>query len=176
MLDYTNNIPGWIHQEEMEWLYETAKSMESIVEIGSWKGKSTHALLSGIPSTGAVYAIDHWNGQLGDPDVDKNYYPEVDEKDVFDQFLRNTRDFNNLIPMKMTSMEALKMFKPGQVDMLFIDGSHTYEGFKKDFYGWREIPRKLLCGHDVQWEGIKKVLEESGLKYQICKTIWYVYL
>ena len=53
---YTNDIEGWMEQTELEWLYSIASEMESIVEIGSWKGRSIHALCTRCKGT--VTAID----------------------------------------------------------------------------------------------------------------------
>ena len=53
---------GWMYPEELEWLYEAAKRMNSIVEIGSWQGRSTYVLLSGC--RGPVVAVDKWDVEL----------------------------------------------------------------------------------------------------------------
>lgn len=55
-----SHIQGWMTVEELNWLLETGKAMESIVEVGSWKGRSTFAQCSsGCPR---VYAVDHFKG------------------------------------------------------------------------------------------------------------------
>ncbi len=36
-----NQIKGWMNGKDLLWLFNTAKRMESIVEIGSWKGMIT---------------------------------------------------------------------------------------------------------------------------------------
>jgi len=48
--DYkATQIEGWMSYAELIWLNLTAKKMNSIVEIGSWKGRSAHALASACP-------------------------------------------------------------------------------------------------------------------------------
>ncbi len=49
-------IQGWMSLKELNWLYQQAKKCDSILEIGSWKGRSTHALLSGCK--GIVTCVD----------------------------------------------------------------------------------------------------------------------
>jgi hypothetical protein len=44
---YDLSIPGWMTEDELRWLHETAKSMASVVEIGCYQGRSTFALLQG---------------------------------------------------------------------------------------------------------------------------------
>ena len=39
--------PGMGAEVELVWLYEMAHKMETIVEVGSYQGQSTHALLTG---------------------------------------------------------------------------------------------------------------------------------
>ena len=55
-----NRITGFMSEPELTQLYKWACECESIVEIGSWRGRSTHALLSGCK--GKVYAVDHFGG------------------------------------------------------------------------------------------------------------------
>jgi hypothetical protein len=35
-------IEGWLHPVEIEWLEKTARTMKSVLEVGCWKGLSTH--------------------------------------------------------------------------------------------------------------------------------------
>ena len=53
-----NGVEGWMLDSELEWLEEKAKTMDSIVEIGAWKGRSTLAFCKSCP--GMVWAIDPW--------------------------------------------------------------------------------------------------------------------
>ena len=64
-------IRGWMELEELLWLNQTAKNMDSIVELGCFCGRSTYALLSGCMEhnaghpNGTVYAVDcHWCGTM----------------------------------------------------------------------------------------------------------------
>src|SRR5262249_2703020 len=63
VLELISDIPGWLTDEEAEALYELARRCRGdgvIVEIGSWKGKSTVCLGIGSQEGNAVpiYAID----------------------------------------------------------------------------------------------------------------------
>jgi len=152
-----DNIPGWMTKKQLDWLYHTSKGMESIVEIGSYKGRSTHALLSGCKGT--VWAIDPF-GNYGE------------EKDFYQDFLKNVGHFKNLKSLKMTSEEAVKQFKDKSVDMVFIDGGHTTEEVKQDIEMWLPKAKKLICGHDYQGDDVKQAVDEKLKQVDVLNNIW----
>jgi glycosyltransferase involved in cell wall biosynthesis len=164
---FTTNVDGWMTDQELNFLYQLSKKYNTISEIGSWKGRSTNALLTGCK--GMVTAIDHFQGS--------------DEKDlthgavgIYEQFLENTKWANNLEVYKMSSEEASK--KDEKFEMVFIDGEHTYEGVKKDIELWRGKATKIICGHDYcdAWKGVMKAVDESFEKVGVVGSIWYVVL
>lgn len=65
------SIQGWLQDKEGVSLYKFARfntPKPNIVELGSWKGKSTVWLASAIKDRGEgiVYAIDHWKGSTNE--------------------------------------------------------------------------------------------------------------
>ena len=153
-MSYTNNIAGWICDIELQWLYSTAKEMETIIEVGSWKGRSTHALLSGCPGT--VWAVDHW---LGSKDDEGQL--EAKDHDIFEVFKQNVGHFENLKIIKAYSIEAAKQFEERSVDMVFIDGDHSYEEVKDDIAAWLPKAKKLICVHDYCWPSVRQAIVEA---------------
>jgi predicted O-methyltransferase YrrM len=165
-------IEGWMSTTELEWLFTNAKKMRQVVEIGSWKGKSTHALLSGCP--GPVYSVDTW---LGSPNERAGAHHEATEKDLHALvFLPNVGHFENLRVMKMESMEAVKQFSSKSVDMVFIDGSHDYANVIADINGWLPKTRLLICGHDSGQDGVPQAITEVFGSPKVVDRIWYVWL
>ncbi len=161
-------IGGWMTEEELQWLYDTAKIMNSIVEIGCWKGKSTHALLSACKGT--VFAVDHFKGNIDQID---NHHREVLTNDVSKVFIKNVGHFPNLQLLEMDSIQASKQFKEKSIDMIFLDGGHLKEEVIEDIQVWKSIGKKLLCGHDYHEHGIKPALEELGIiPDRIFGSIW----
>lgn len=159
---YNNDIDGWMSKEELSWLHKVAGTMDSIAEIGSWKGRSTHALLTACKGT--VTAIDHFKGSPGEQ-AHKGIKP-------YDDFKKNVGMFKNLKVLKMSSDKAVD--KVGKVDMVFIDGAHTYEAVKNDIEKWLPKTKKLICGHDFQWPGVQQAVTEKLGFVHTCGTIWYV--
>ena len=156
-LAYKNSISGWMIVEQLDWLFEVSKVMKSIVEVGSYKGRSTHALLSGCKGT--VSAVDPFTdyGKKG------SYYKD---------FMDNVGEFKNLKPFKMTSEEASKKFKDKSVDMVFIDGGHSYKDVKKDIELWLPKAKKLICGHDYQGADVRRAVDEKFKRVSNINNIW----
>jgi glycosyltransferase involved in cell wall biosynthesis/precorrin-6B methylase 2 len=140
-----NTIPGWTNDTDLLWLFNMAKEMESVVEIGSGKGRSTHAILSACK--GAVYAVDHFSGN-------------VDEPEIYKEFVKNVGSFKNLEVLKMTSEMAVRQFEDGSVDMVFIDGNHSYEEVLADIKRWLPKAKKIICGHARRNWQVKKAVRE----------------
>jgi predicted O-methyltransferase YrrM len=162
------DIQGWMSDPELLWLYDAAAGRKKIVEIGCWKGRSTHALCSGC-TDGTVFAVDHFRGNPSEID---GAHAEAKTTDIFSIFLDNTKDFENLIILRKPSAEAARMFKRNSIDMVFIDGEHTYEAFKEDFETWLPLCSGLFCGHDANMEGPEKYLREQGIKFIQKESIW----
>jgi hypothetical protein len=168
-----NKIEGWMSDEELNWLCVIGSLMENIVEIGSWKGRSTHALLSsGCPS---VTAVDHWQGSIDSIGNLEFAHKEVLEFDIYQHFIDNLGHFKNLNVLKISSIAASKCFAKSSVDMIFIDGGHTKAEVKADIEAWLPKCKKLLCGHDYEQSFIPDIAKELGLNVKVVAgTIWAV--
>jgi hypothetical protein len=167
-----NDIQGWMSNMELQFLYQQASRCQSVLEIGSWKGRSTHALLSGCPGT--VTAVDHFQGsaQVGDA---TNWMGKTE--DVYGQFQKNLAGFDNLEVLRMSSDEAKLKLGDTKFDMIFIDGEHSYEAVKHDIVLWKDNAGIILCGHDycVPWPPVMQAVDESIQKDGVCDSIWFKY-
>ena len=164
-------VDGFMSEEELTWLYNTAKQMESVIEVGSWKGRSTTALLEGCK--GPVLAVDNWSGH--DPASNGLLEETVAREDVFGQFSHNTQAYENLSILKGDSSSLGKEWdKPA--DMVFIDGEHTYEGCKADIEAWGPKARKIIAFHDYNqaWPGVMQAVNEKYGIPEVVGTIAYV--
>jgi glycosyltransferase involved in cell wall biosynthesis len=167
-------IEGWMTPEELEFLYQKSKEMKTVIEVGSWKGRSTDALLSGCKGT--VTAVDHFQGS---DDVNDSTKELGQKEDVYSQFIENVGHYKNLRIHKVSSDLAARALEGLKFDMVFIDAEHTYEGVKKDILMWKDKARVLLCGHDYQigWPGVMKAVNEVVGKIDgVVGSIWYKYV
>ena len=169
---YDKAIEGYMRWPELMFLYETAQKMDNVVEVGSWMGRSTDALLSGCKGT--VTAVDTFAGSDDSGDA-TNWIAK--EKDIYAEFMKNVGHYPNLEVMKMTSEAAAGLIPDKSVDCVFIDALHTYEGVKKDIELWRNKPTKILCGHDFDeraWPGVCAAVRELlGEPHGVADSIWW---
>lgn len=154
VFSYKSTIAGWTTPNELAWLYFVAQEMDSIVEIGCWMGRSTDALLAGCKGT--VWAVDHFKGSKTEREAG---HQRAKREDIGKIFLKNVGYHKNLKLLKMDSLEAVKRFEDKSIDMVFIDGGHTYEEVKTDIKAWLPKAKNLICGHDYTGD-IKRAVDE----------------
>jgi predicted O-methyltransferase YrrM len=145
-------VEGWLTNEEGKLLYELAKSSTgrgAIIEIGSWKGRSTIWLARGSKQgrKTKVYAIDpHRFSSFTDF---KSNIKKAGVEDI-------------VIPIVRTSAQAAVEFNM-PVELIFIDGSHKFEMVELDFKLWfpKVVENGTMVFHDTtNWPGPKRVVEE----------------
>lgn len=169
-------IPGYIYEEEVILLQqEAAKVPENgvIVEVGSFKGKSTVALAGASKQSVIVYAVDTWdNRAMG-----------TSEKpgDIFPEFLNNVREFDGrIVPLRGESQEIGKTWKK-HIDLLFIDADHSEPAVYGDLQVWFPFVAAggVLLMHDYTENcGVRPAFEryfkEKGMgqtPYEVIKSI-----
>jgi len=164
-VDKAEKIQGFMTRPELEWLYDKAKGMDSVVEIGSFKGRSTFVLASGCNGkNGKVYAIDPF---IFGGDWSKFLNPNLGLKagdDFFHAFMKNCGHFPHLVVIKKASVEAAALDAiPLEVDMTFLDGDHSYEAVMADLKAWAPRTKKMICGHDFNdpmYPGVRQAVYE----------------
>jgi predicted O-methyltransferase YrrM len=160
---------------ELLWLYTTAKDRKNIVEIGSWKGRSTHAIASG--TSGVVTAVDTWKGSSDPRDLT---HTMAKQEDVFEEFKKNTSQFNGKIKVQRgTSLSVAKKVADKSLDWVFIDAGHTKDEVLADIEAWLPKVKKggIISGHDYKedvWMGVVEAVNEAFPKLDgVEDTIWY---
>jgi predicted O-methyltransferase YrrM len=158
-------VDGWLTDSEGELLYRLAKDCNKgvIVEIGSWKGKSTIWLSAGSKAGNKVkvYAVDPHTGS----EEHKEAYGKVWTFEEFKKNIKNAGMDDIVIPLVKESVPAAAEFKE-PVGLIFVDGAHDYESVKKDFKAWypKVADGGIMVFHDTFFDGPKRVVEESVFK------------
>lgn len=122
---------------------------KTIVELGTFKGNSLFAFAQAVKDFNLktqINAVDTWEG-----DKHSGFY----KNDVYNLFKRvKDRYYKdlNIIEHKMLFDDAVKNFKDSSIDILHIDGLHTYEAVKHDFETWLpKVKQKsgFILFHDI---------------------------
>lgn len=163
-------IEGWMSESELMWLAERAAEHRLIVEIGSYLGRSTRAMLDN--TDGILYAFDDWYGPR---DV---YLEKAEREALYRHFIVNNQehiDSRKLRPVK--GEYKLDLWNGLNPDMVFIDGSHEACDVARDIQRWwpRLQDSGLICGHDVDQVGVYPVVMELLPEAEVVSntTIWY---
>jgi O-antigen biosynthesis protein len=154
--------PSWLgHIPFALWIVEALRP-RTLVELGAHTGNSYSAFCQAVQTFNvgaACYAVDTWEG-----DPQAGYYGD----DVFNE-LSAYHDplygaFSRL--MRMTFDAACEHFADGSVDLLHIDGLHTYDAVRHDYETWlpKMSRRGVVLFHDVNVRkddfGVWKLWEE----------------
>jgi len=138
-----------------------------IVELGTHSGNSFGAFCQAIKAFGydtKVFAVDTWEG-----DPHAGYYGDEIYQDLFGFVDKNYSEFSTLL--RTTFDNAVSRFSPGTIDILHIDGMHTYEAVKHDFLTWRDYlsEKGLVLFHDTNVRergfGVWRFWEEISQQY-----------
>ena len=182
------NIDGWLTDQEALGLYTVAHKLgknATVVEIGSWQGKSTYCIAKGL-RYGKVYAIDPFNADAGlDAGSENEYREKKGNSDLLENFTENMKCrgvLDKIKIMKGYSYDYIHAFT--NIDFLFIDGDHSIPGTTLDFelFAPKILPGGFLAFHDFYEQRnelgptyvIKNIVSKSGdfSFYRQYDTLW----
>jgi len=174
----TAKVDGWLGKREGPYLYCLAKVGSRagvVVEIGSWKGKSTIWLAKGSESVHGekVYAIDP---HIGSAELRELGYQENPTLEEFEQNIKRARVESVVEPLVKTSMDVVKEWSL-PIGLLWIDGDHSYESVRDDVFSWEPhvVEGGIIALHDTYaWEGVRRVVDEEILKTDRFKVLGQV--
>lgn len=150
--------------------YELVRDLQPgiLVELGTHKGESYFSLCQSVKEHNlptVCYAIDTWTGDGHAGTYGDEVFLKVNEI--------NENNFSNFSYLVRSTFEAAAgKFSNHSVDLLHIDGFHTYDAVKADFEGWIEkvSPGGVVLFHDIMVRhsdfGVWKFWEELQNKYE----------
>lgn len=123
-------------------------------EIGSYLGASTSFIAAAASlKNGVVHCVDVWdNRAMG-----------IEQAlDTFNEFVKNTKDFSKHILVHRGESHLISCEVPDHLDLLFIDGDHSYLGVKKDLehYVKKLRPGGILLLHDFTYPEVQQAVRE----------------
>lgn len=128
------------------WVVEEARP-RTLVELGSHHGTSYLAFCQSVARCGydtRCFAVDTWQG-----DEHSGFYGDEVHAALHALNEQHYSGFSQL--MRMTFDDALGYFDDGSIDLLHIDGLHTYDAVKHDFETWlpKMSERGVVLFHDT---------------------------
>lgn len=176
-------VDGWLSPAEGRLLYGFARDCTGkgvVVEIGSWKGKSTIWLGKGSQSGNRVkiFAVD--------PHVGSSEHHHDNQKVwTFPKFERNINNAgvrDVVVPLVKASAEAAKAWNGDAIEFLWIDGAHEYELVLLDYKLWEPYlinggtigfhdtflgtgPKKVVNQYLYKGHGFKNIRFLEGITY-----------
>jgi len=148
------------------WIMEAANP-GVMVELGTHSGNSYFSFCQAVKRLNLrtlCFAVDSWQGDEHSGFYGEDIFQAVSEKnrleyDSFSTLLRSQFD------------EAHPRFDDGSIDLLHIDGLHTYEAVKHDFEKWlpRMSRRGIVLLHDTNVHkrdfGVYLLFQELAQRY-----------
>jgi len=128
------------------WLVTTLKP-SLLVELGTHHGFSYFCFCQAVADqklSTACYAVDTWKG-----DPHAGHYSEDVWHRVSNINAELYADFSTLL--RSSFNDAVDSFAEGSIDLLHIDGGHSYAEVKNDFLTWRSrmSPNGIVLFHDI---------------------------
>lgn len=109
----------------------TANNVETMLEVGVWKGEYAREILEQCQSVRRYYMIDPW-AHLPDWNKPCNASPEVFEQ-IYEQAMKQTAFASSKrIVLRGRTKEVIADIPDNTLDFAYIDGDHTLRGITID--------------------------------------------
>lgn len=159
-VDKAREIPGWTMRSELLVLARLASQVREgglILEIGGLRGRSTVAMA--LCTMARVFVVDSF--------VEGHATAMLD-------WLSNTQPFSHVMLWRLDSRAAVKRWRL-PIDLLFVDGGHSYEEAHSDIFGFGPyVPSKgHIVVHDWGTPDVKRAATEwmEAYGWQVCEQV-----
>lgn len=191
-------LPGWFDFDDIyDQAVEEAKDGAGIVEVGVAFGRSiaylTRKVIDSKKKNVCVYGVDpfvdDWVGHGAD--AHQTWGAEHAEwarglGGPFNAFCHGMREhaseeLERIAILRTYSAHAVHMFEERSLDLVFIDGDHSYEAVQEDIEVWLPCirPGGVIAGHDytANFPGVQRAAQEAfGDRIVTRRSSWWVRL
>lgn len=124
-------------------------NFKTMAEVGVKNGRTTFFLLDNIPDL-TIFAID------------------IDTKNFYNNTVKEKYK-ERLIPIQGRSDAVADQISDNSLDLVFIDADHSYGAVKKDILKYTPKLKEsgLLTGHDIDYPGVNKAVNELIENYDV---------
>lgn len=162
---------------ERGYLFQLASDLPAdaqVVEVGSWMGASTCFIAGGLKGSGAkIFAVDNFQGlsTCGEDSAWYNrHFRRMGKNSTLEVFRDNFAALgfaDRSEPVVSDSLAASRTLaaKRGTIDLIFIDGDHSYEACRADIEAWVPYlkPGGVAAFHDFgsRADGVTRAIFEA---------------
>jgi predicted O-methyltransferase YrrM len=170
--------PWWIGHIPFAFELIGRAQPRTVVELGTYSGSSFAAFCQAVEASGGnshVYGVDLWQGDVHMGSFDEDLYQEMAQ-------FAATRYPGIATLIRKDFNEAAASFADGAIDLLHIDGTHTYEAVMNDFTTWlpKMSERGIILFHDINVTeqnagpsaakfGVRAVFDKIKASYRHCE-------
>jgi predicted O-methyltransferase YrrM len=190
--DDATQLAGWLHPDQAAMVCHLAHLCPpgAIVEIGSFKGKSTVYIAHGMKLSNAFTAIDPHLSTLAGSRRDRAMTSDGDQTtwQPFNHVLREWNITDRVNVIRDYSYNVRKKWNQ-PIAFLWIDGDHSYDAVKKDIQDWTDLvmPGGFLAFHDTHADhaghgGPRRAIHDTGVlttrgfeSYLELRNAWFMH-
>jgi SAM-dependent methyltransferase len=154
-LDLVGDVEGWLTDAQARRLWEAAERLSAparIVEIGSFRGRSTIVLARAAADGVEIVAIDpHGGGDRGPQQITPDAARGEEDHAAFTANLTRAGVTDRVRHLRLPSHDALLGSGAEAVDLLYVDGAHRFAPARADIERWgdRVAEGGTLLVHDA---------------------------
>lgn len=166
-----------LYNSRIDMVNDLIKPNLNILEIGVFCGDFSDTLFHLNPLK--LYLVDMWepNAELISGDQDGNNVRFISSESALNKVKEKYSQYNNISIQQMKSTDFLLSIEDNSLDMIYIDGDHSYEGVKSDLLlSFNKIKNGgYIMGHDYEMNmnkakskydfGVKKAVDEFCINY-----------
>lgn len=151
----------------------------AVVEVGIFKGDMSLELLKRHLGL-RLFMVDPWSAETSEEYKATGDYMAKLTQTQFDfvmecALMRTEFASNRTVIMRGKSVDVAQEFEDDKVDLVFIDGDHSYSACKADIHAWKNKvkPGAWLGGHDYRTDpgfGVKDAVDEFMAGFAIGLT------
>ena len=185
-------VEGWHTAVQSAYYNELVSSISNgiVVEIGVFGGASLLGMVDSCVKTKShIYGIDPWekvenaNGAKMTPDKKKIYRERIKNIRLNLERVINEEGYDNITLIHDFSVNAVDRFENESIDIIFIDGDHSYDSVLQDISVWLPKVKRggIMWGDDYGgWESVRMAVDDfckaNNLTYKVVcgKRSWQI--